>query len=239
VHSRGELTSGPGSDVEAGLLRIALGRIHLDRVLDVGCGVGRMMPLLLALSTESVGMDLDRRALNEARGELPRGPGLSFVRASADHLPFREAGFSAVVMIRLYHRLRNPSTTLAEVLRVLKPGGRFVIAVVPRPTVGTLFQDVWTRVRGARGDPLLTFSRSERVEVTAGSKSFAVETLGLTRIRLRSFGFQIVRELGSGFEELPLLRRIPRKVWLRLGDALGRAPYFPSVFLVAERSGGQ
>ncbi|MGI0129484.1 MAG: class I SAM-dependent methyltransferase [Thermoplasmata archaeon] len=59
------------------------------------------------------------------------GRGVLFVRAGADHLPFRSASFSAVLLIRVYHRFRDPSSVLAEMTRVLKPGGRLALALVP------------------------------------------------------------------------------------------------------------
>jgi SAM-dependent methyltransferase len=93
-------------------------------VLDLGCRSGAVTQHFLA-GNEVVGLDVDATALERAaeRGIYP-------VRASAeDTLPFEEASFDVVVAGELLEHVRAPEDVVAEVVRVLRPGGRLVGSV--------------------------------------------------------------------------------------------------------------
>jgi len=225
----------PQLGVEEALLREALDGRHFDRVLDLGCGSGRMFPVLADSAASYVGVDRAREPLDTARLLLSGKPGLTLVRCDASSLPFGDVSFSAVLSIRMYHRLSNPKATLGELYRVLRPGGILVLAVVPRPTLSTLIRDVWTGVHQPRLHASASFTLRSRVRVTSGQNPGWVETLTLTRTRLKDQGFRIVREIGYGFEEMPMLRTLPSSLWIRLGAEFRRPAYFPNVFIVAER----
>ena len=150
MRSRGETLNAPEPGVEAALLRVALGRDRRDRVLDVGCGSGRLRPVVTDLATEYVGADTDARVLRRARDAAVPAAGVSWATADAHHLPFRDASFSAVVVIRVYHRLSDPSAAFGEVARVLRPGGTLVLAVVPRSSVALFLRDHWMTARPLR-----------------------------------------------------------------------------------------
>lgn len=101
-----------------------------QRVLDVGCGTGT---LVLAAKracpqAELTGVDPDPRALERARRKAARaGFDVRFERGYGDALPFGDATFAHVFSSFMLHHL-DPSTQqklLAEVRRVLEPGGSF------------------------------------------------------------------------------------------------------------------
>jgi ubiquinone/menaquinone biosynthesis C-methylase UbiE len=235
MHQRGQSEIGPSSEVEADLLRAALEGTDSDRLLDVGCGSGRLVAPLVDSATRYVGVDLDDRLLHDARVRGARRSPIALVRADANRLPFCDTSFAVVVMVRLFHRLSNPTAVLREFRRILRPRGTLVVAVFPRPTLATLLYDVWTGLSAPRREHSITFSRRGRVEVTSGQNPGYVETLGITRARLNDQGFRIVRELGCGYEELPVLRRIPSVFWVQLGRLVRNPNWFPCVFIVAER----
>ena len=64
-----------------------------------------------------------------------------------------------------------------------------------------------------------------------------VETIGVCRARLRDRRYRIVRELGCGYEELPVLRRFPSGLWIRLGPSAQQPPFVPCVLISARREG--
>lgn len=235
MRSRGETLNAPEPGVEAALLRVALGRDRRDRVLDVGCGSGRLRPVVTDLATEYVGVDTDARVLPRARDAAVPAAGVSWAAADAQHLPFRDASFSAVVVIRVYHRLSDPSAVFGEVARVLRPGGALVLAVVPRSSVALFLRDLWMALREPGRRPWTTCSRGQRVECASGDHRGFVEPLARTRSRLADAGFDVARELGSGYEEFPMLRNLPSGVWIRLGETIRAPNLFPSVFVVAVR----
>ncbi len=92
-------------------------------VLDVGCGDGQISRLAVGLgATTVVGID---PTWNQVRVAHERGGGASFARAGAGALPFPEATFDAVVACLVFEHIRDVDDAIAEVGRVLVPGGRF------------------------------------------------------------------------------------------------------------------
>lgn len=95
-------------------------------VLDLGCGAGQFASLALDGRIE-VGVDVDARALDQAArtdryGELRC--------ADAVRLPFADAQFQTVLAVSVLEHLPQPALALAEALRVLRPGGRFIATIV-------------------------------------------------------------------------------------------------------------
>ncbi|MBN2161127.1 MAG: ubiquinone/menaquinone biosynthesis methyltransferase [Spirochaetes bacterium] len=109
-------------------------------VLDLCTGTGDLSLALDARGGRSavIGADFSLPMLAEARRKAGRaGSNALFVAADAGELPFRDAAFGAVGIAFGFRNLtyRNPGRDryLAEVLRVLEPGGRFVIVESSQP----------------------------------------------------------------------------------------------------------
>jgi SAM-dependent methyltransferase len=115
-----------GADAEYEEQILPLLREHLGgfrRVLDVGTGEGQVARLAVELGAEVVGIDPTRNQLDVARA---RGGGPHYVRATADALPFPDASFDAVVVCLVFEHIADHEPPIAEIARVLAPGGRFV-----------------------------------------------------------------------------------------------------------------
>ena len=95
------------------------------RVLDVGCGTGRLTVALAELGSRAWGVDPSEEMLAEARARAGRVA--AFKRAPAEALPFRDGWFERAVL-RLVVHLVDRGRALPEVARVLGPDGRAVIA---------------------------------------------------------------------------------------------------------------
>ena len=87
-----------------------------DTVCDVGCGVGFVSSLYP--NFDIVGIDV-------SDGMLSRNP-YKWVKAPAEAIPFPDASFDFVICRSLLHHLEDPRKGMAEMVRVLKPGGRWV-----------------------------------------------------------------------------------------------------------------
>jgi SAM-dependent methyltransferase len=95
-----------------------------QRVLDVGTGEGQLARLAAELGVARVvGVDPTVAQLVVAR---ERGGRPVYARAAADHLPFPAASFDAVVVCLVFEHIADHVPAIAEIARVLEPGGRFV-----------------------------------------------------------------------------------------------------------------
>jgi ubiquinone/menaquinone biosynthesis C-methylase UbiE len=94
-------------------------------LLDVGCGDGLFASLAFT-EPPFAGIDPNRTSLREARS---RSAHLYLVAASADGLPFPDQFFNTVVANCVIEHIADLDGTLAEISRVLRPGGRFLFGV--------------------------------------------------------------------------------------------------------------
>jgi SAM-dependent methyltransferase len=102
------------------------GDLRGRRVLDVGCGTGRLARLLVdRYGCKVWGVDEEPEMLEVARKRVPPGVGLKLGRA--EDLPFKDGWFERVTMT-LVLQLVDRTRAYAEAFRVLQPGGRLAIA---------------------------------------------------------------------------------------------------------------
>lgn len=96
-------------------------------LLDVGCGTGTLLAVVqrAAPAVSVVGTDLAPEMLGAARTKL-RGQ-VPLVAADAAGLPFQTGSFDVVVSSSSFHYWPDPGAGLAELARVLRPGGRLVV----------------------------------------------------------------------------------------------------------------
>ncbi len=96
-----------------------------QRVLDLGCGTGRLSTALAEQDVARVwGVDASPEMLAVARRNVPSGVGLKEGRA--EQLPFRDGWFDRTVMWLVCHLVDRPAA-FREVVRVLVPGGRLAV----------------------------------------------------------------------------------------------------------------
>jgi SAM-dependent methyltransferase len=119
-----------GADAEYVEQILPLAAVHLAgarRVLDVGCGEGQVSRLASAdsgaIPAVVVGIDSTWAQVSEARR---RGGTPAYVRGEAARLPFSDAVFDAAVACLVFEHISDVDAAIAEVGRVLEPGGRFV-----------------------------------------------------------------------------------------------------------------
>ncbi len=102
-----------------------------ERVLDLGCGTGTLTVMLKksAQDADVVGIDADPQVLARARAKASEaGMAIAFGEGMARHLPQADESFDAVVTSLMLHHLPRDqkARALREVVRVLRPGGRFL-----------------------------------------------------------------------------------------------------------------
>ena len=104
-------------------------------ILDLGCGTGLLTADLRARfpAARVVGADLSDAMLRQAGDRVPLR-----ARANVYALPFADGAFDLVTSSISYHFYLEPARALAEIRRVLSPGGRFVLAALASPRLGPL-----------------------------------------------------------------------------------------------------
>lgn len=112
-----------------------------EKLVEIGVGTGGLLPVLAETWQEVVGIDHSRAMLDEATGQC-RGIAAARIElrlGEMSHLPLPDAAADAVLMNMVLHHAPRPQQVLEEVARVLRPGGRLLIADLVR------HQQDWTR----------------------------------------------------------------------------------------------
>lgn len=99
-------------------------------ILDVGCGTGRLLRSAAVRfpGARLVGVDAAIEMVKQAEASIPAGTAIEFQQATAEQLPFPNAQFDLVFSTVTFHHWRDQRKGIAEVARVLAPGGRWLLA---------------------------------------------------------------------------------------------------------------
>jgi ubiquinone/menaquinone biosynthesis C-methylase UbiE len=101
-----------------------------ERVLDIGCGPGllaRDMAASVGHGGRLCGVDVSEDMLTMSRNRCANQPWTEFRRADATQLPYPDDSFDAAVSIQVYEYVADIAAALAELCRVMRPGGRVLI----------------------------------------------------------------------------------------------------------------
>ena len=96
-----------------------------ERILDLGCAFG-YGTRLLARHYQMDGLDASADYIHRARRAVPDA---RFTVGDAAHLPYGDAAFAAVVLLDVLEHVGDEQAVIAEVARVLRPGGVLVLSV--------------------------------------------------------------------------------------------------------------
>lgn len=156
-------------------------------VLDLGCGTGVMLDALAARFHNIVGLDLSM----EMMAGIKANPDASIhlVQGDMEAIPFGDASFDRVVCRSILHHTTFEEKTLKDVFRILKPGGRLVIA------------------EPMNDNPLFRFIRNRLSKGKSFGKIHTIDRAFMTqelRSLILSAGFEITREMRYGFVAYPL-----------------------------------
>ena len=97
-----------------------------EQLLDVGAGFGRLADEYGGFGHVTL-VDASPAMIGAARERIGSDPRFTILQADAAHLPVASASMDVVVAVRLILHVRNPEVVFAEVARVLRPGGLFVL----------------------------------------------------------------------------------------------------------------
>jgi len=109
------------------------GAASSTRALDLACGTGDITFGLAARGAAVVGLDLTLRMLQLARAKIPPAPGAAFLAGDMMALPFADASFDLVTAGYGLRNVPRLEPAIAEIRRVLRPGGRLLSLDFNRP----------------------------------------------------------------------------------------------------------
>ena len=140
-----------------------LAHIPFQRALDLGCGTGEMMKMLLQVDDqrELYGIDLSEKMLSVAESKLSGK--VRLVLGDSEHLPFADNFFDVVYCNDSFHHYPAPEKVIQEVKRVLKPGGTFLIGDCWQPWVGRAIMNFY--MRHSREGDVKIYSKEEMISL--------------------------------------------------------------------------
>lgn len=107
-----------------------LGPIKTQLLLDAGCGAGLFSSMAIKAGAQVIGVDAAPGLLDIAR---KRNPYNNFLEEDLEALPFADDSFNVVVGFNSFQYASNFEAALREAHRVLRPGGKLVIAIWDKP----------------------------------------------------------------------------------------------------------
>ena len=96
-----------------------------ERALDVGSGTGALAHALAPRVREVVAVEIDAAMAERARADAP--PNVEVVVGDGEHLPFDDFSFDLAATLRTLHHTRRPELLIAELARVVRPGGSLLV----------------------------------------------------------------------------------------------------------------
>ncbi len=159
-----------GADEEYNEQILPLAARHLagaQRVLDVGCGEGQIGRLAAQVDGVELAIGVDPTPAQVAAAAR-RGGGVHVARAGASSLPFATASFDAVVACLVFEHIDAVDEAIAEVGRLLRPGGRFLFflnhPLLQTPSSGWIDDTILDEQYWRIGPYLVEDSRVEEVD---------------------------------------------------------------------------
>jgi 2-polyprenyl-3-methyl-5-hydroxy-6-metoxy-1,4-benzoquinol methylase len=153
------------------------------RVLDIGCGDGKLLVALAGRGYACTGTDLNPRV-----GEtVPPGSGVELHPGDVESAHFPTGAFRVVILRQVLEHLRNPPATLREVRRVIQDDGRLFVALPNLDSwQGRLLRDHWFHLDLPRH--LFHFS-PRTLETVLADSGFEIETLSHFSLEQNPYGW--------------------------------------------------
>jgi SAM-dependent methyltransferase len=169
-----------------------------SRLLEIGSGLGHLVGQLED-KFETVATDVNPWALQKSQGVACRTFHLA---SSAENLPFKDAVFNFVIIKHVIEHLVHPEKGVAELGRVMAPGGTLIMAT---PNLASLLKP-W------KGDQWIGYQDPTHISLKPPE-----EWLDM----LRNTGFSIIKIFSDGFWDVPYIKVVPKTLQKLFFGSLG------------------
>jgi ubiquinone/menaquinone biosynthesis C-methylase UbiE len=152
-----------------------------SRLLDVGCATAQQLVMASPAAGLAVGLDLNRSMLDRARTNLrvsTTSSSVHLVQGSAAALPFPGGSFDLVWSFSTLLLVPSLDVALAEISRVLVPGGTAVLDITGRYNLGTLYWRRWYRSQQHDGLNAVGLGEGRRLLAAHGLDVLAATAAG-------------------------------------------------------------
>jgi SAM-dependent methyltransferase len=181
------------------------------RIIDVGCGFGRLANCYLDRFEQVVMLDGSMTLLRQAQDSIKDRA--TYIAADANHLPFARSSFNCILMFRVFHHLADSQAILMEFNRVLGNMGTLVFNYCNKLSARRMAQ--WL-IRFRRENP---FS----LEPVGIGTRFIIHHPDYVHRALENAAFSDIRYLGSGVMDKLVSKSETFNKWLPTGEAI--APF--------------
>lgn len=159
--------------------------------LDIGCGTGRLashVAQIVGKNGKVIGIDPSPFRIKVANNKVKRSFNTSFKVGRGEYLSsFREKSFDRVYLNAVFHWIENKEATLAEVHRILKPGGKVGLTSMP-----TVIQKAFFTYRQAADELLKKEPYASQVKSERETPTYPITTDELVLLLINS-GFQDIK----------------------------------------------
>lgn len=193
-----------------------------DILLDLGCGPGWFHHNLASHCQQLIALDLSAQMLSEAQ---QKGIASTFLQADAAQIPLPDRSVDCVFSSLMLQWCPQPAAVFAEIARVLKPGGHFVITTLVEESMFE-FQQAWRS--SGQVPPVLNFmpvadylhsARAQGLSCHAQQKTFQLffpDVFTLAR------EFKLIGANSTGLKPSPRTGLAGKAYWQRFADAYQR-----------------
>jgi SAM-dependent methyltransferase len=168
------------------------------RLLEIGSGLGHLIGQLED-TFKTYGMDINRWAVKESKTVVEK---TALQTASAEEIPFADGAFDIVIIKHIVEHLPNPEKAIAEISRVIAPGGTLILAT---PNLDSLLKP-W------KGEKWIGYQDPTHISLQPPS---------VWLDWIKSYGFSLKRVFADGFWDVPYIPVVPKQVQKLLFGSLG------------------
>jgi ubiquinone/menaquinone biosynthesis C-methylase UbiE len=225
-------------EAEAIAVRRLLQGQRFRTAVDIGGGYGRLGVILADYADQVTVADPSTQQLGLAEQVFPGKPPFGRYLTDAAHLGFPDASADLVTMVRVLHHLPDPEPELAELSRILRPGGYAVIEVANSVHAGRRFRGLLHRESVSGDAPVDIRSEESRRRGTAPYVNHHPKAI---LRQLAAVGLRPREVLSVSNLRHPLAKAIlPQSAMLAIERAaqgpLGPLYFGPSVFFLMQKS---